>query len=67
MQIKTLTNKGLVEKTFEVNEALDFLKENLNNGMWVYINHKPVEASDITADVVTSAEDILLTSELVGG
>lgn len=43
MKIKTLSSKGLEEKNFEVNEAVTFLKEKLNAGMWVYVDHKSVK------------------------
>jgi hypothetical protein len=65
---QVITSLGPVKFDLTAQEAIVEIKQKAHdNAMWVYINGTPVSAESLTLEDITRAEEIMLTSKIVGG
>ena len=65
---QVITSFGPQKLEMPATEALTTIKQRVNeNSLWVYLNGNPVNVETLTIDDLVHAEEIMLTSRIVGG
>lgn len=65
---QTITSLGPVAETVHYEAAVSTLQQKAHdNALWIYINGNPVNADKITLNDLLQADEIMLTSKIIGG